>query len=56
MTGPSPGRLTVRQVVGWSVAFLIIVVLVILYFVYGQKVRPVLGSAPSGEVWLASSS
>jgi hypothetical protein len=39
---PSP-RLTPRQAVLWGVAFLIVVVLVILFFINGKQVQPVLG-------------
>lgn len=56
MTGgspPSSGRMTPRQVLGWGVAFLVIVVLVILFFLFGRQVRPVLGGLPA-EVWLKS--
>jgi hypothetical protein len=50
MTGgaPSQGRMTGRQVVGWGIAFLLIIVLVVLFFLYGRQVRPVLGSLPLG--------
>ena len=54
--GREPGRLTGRQAVGWSVAFLIVVLLVILFFLYGRQVRPMLGFLPPGGAWLPSSS
>jgi hypothetical protein len=41
--GPPPGRLTPRQAVGWSVAFAVILALVVLFFIYGRQVRPALG-------------
>ena len=50
-----PGRLTPRQMLGWFIAFAAILALVILFFVYGRHVRPVLGARP-GEAWLTSSS
>lgn len=52
MTGgaPGPGRITGRQVVGWSIAFLIIIALVVFFFLYGRLVRPVLGVLPL-EAW-----
>ena len=43
--GPQPARLRPGQAFGWGLAFLVIVVLVILYFLYGRQVRPVLGAA-----------
>ena len=52
--GQEPGRLTGRQVVGWSVAFLIVVLLVIRFFLYGRQVRPMLGLLPPGGAWLPS--
>jgi hypothetical protein len=55
--GQEPARLSGRQAVGWSVAFLIVVLLVILFFLYGRQVRPMLGLAlPPGGAWLPSSS
>jgi len=48
--GPHPGRLTPRQAVGWALAFLVILVLVALFFLYGRQVRPVLGNLPT-SVW-----
>jgi hypothetical protein len=55
--GPAPARLSWRQAIGWTVAFLIVVLLVILFFLYGRQVRPMLGLAlPPGEAWLPSSS
>ncbi len=52
MTGgaPAPGRLTARQALGWGIAFLIVIALVVLFFLYGREVRPVLGALPL-EVW-----
>jgi hypothetical protein len=35
--------MTPRQLLGWGAAFLIIVVLVILFFLFGGQVRPMLG-------------
>lgn len=56
-SGPAPARLNWQQAIGWSVAFLIVVLLVILFFLYGRQVRPMLGLAlPPGEAWLPSSS
>ena len=43
--GPQPNRLRLGQAVGWGLAFLAIVVLVILYFLFGRQVRPLLGAA-----------
>lgn len=50
MTGgtPSPGRMTARQVLGWAIAFILVIVLVVLFFLYGRQVRPVLGVLPLG--------
>jgi hypothetical protein len=50
---PQPGRLTPRQAVGWGTAILVIVVLVILFFIYGRQVRPALGRMPTGS-WLTN--
>ena len=52
MTGGAPGqgRLTLRQVIGWGLAFLVIIVLVVLFFILGPQVRPVLGVLPH-EAW-----
>ncbi|HEY2804914.1 MAG TPA: hypothetical protein VGI92_03560 [Gemmatimonadales bacterium] len=52
MTGgsPLPGRLSARQFVGWALAFLVIIVLIVLFFIYGRQVRPVLGALPL-EAW-----
>lgn len=52
MTGGAPpqGRMTGRQILGWGIAFLLVIVLVVLFFLYGRQVRPVLGSLPL-EVW-----
>ena len=46
MTGGAPhqGRMTGRQMLGWGIAFFLIIVLVVLFFLYGRQVRPVLGS------------
>jgi len=41
--GPQPGRLTPRQAVGWGVAFLVIAVLIVLFFIFGRQVHPALG-------------
>ena len=55
--GQEPARLSGRQAIGWSVAFLIVALLVILFFLYGRQVHPMLGVAlPPGEAWLPSSS
>ena len=52
MTGgvPGQGRLTPRQVIGWGLAFLVIIALVVLFFILGPQVRPVLGVLPH-EAW-----
>ena len=52
MTGGTPGsgRLTVRQALGWGIVFLIVLALVVLFFLYGRQVRPMLGLLPL-EVW-----
>ena len=41
--GPQPGRLSPRQVVGWGLLLLAILVLLILFFAYGRQVPPILG-------------
>lgn len=50
---PVPGRLTIRQVVGWGLVFAVIVALVICFFLYGRQVVPLVGALP-GEEWLTS--
>lgn len=57
MTGGAhqPGRLTPAQAAGWLVAFLIIALLIVLFFVNGKQVRPILGVRP-GEAWQQNSS
>ena len=52
MTGGAPpqGRVTPRQELGWGIAFFVIIILVVLFFLYGRQVRPVLGVLPL-EVW-----
>ena len=52
MTGAAPGsgRLTPRQVIGWGIAFLVIIVLVVLFFLFGPQVRPVVSALPH-EAW-----
>jgi hypothetical protein len=47
---PGSGRLTPRQAIGWGIAFLVIIVLVVLFFIFGPQVRPVLGVLPH-EAW-----
>jgi hypothetical protein len=55
-SGPrQPGRLTPRQALGWFIALAAVLALVILFFVFGRHVRPVLGARP-GEAWPISSS
>jgi hypothetical protein len=49
--GTEPGRVSRRQAVLWTVAFLIVVLLVVLFFLYGRQVRPILGLLPAGEAW-----
>jgi len=51
--GPPSGRLTPGQAIGWTVALLLIALLVVLFFLYGDEVRPVLGALP-GTSWLTS--
>ena len=46
--GPQPPRLRPGQALGWGLAFLAIAVLVILYFLWGRQVRPILGAAAIG--------
>jgi hypothetical protein len=53
-SGQAPARISGRQAIGWSVAFLIVVLLVVLFFLYGRQVRPMLGALPPGEAWLPS--
>ena len=56
MTTPSsPGqiRMTPKQAVGWGVAFLVIVALIIAFFLYGRQVRPMIGALPA-EAWLTN--
>lgn len=50
MTGGAPptGRLTPLQAAGWGAAFLVILVLIILFFLNGRQVRPILGALPAG--------
>jgi hypothetical protein len=52
MTGraPGPGRVTPRQALGWGIAFLVIIALVVFFFLYGRQLRPVLGVLPL-ETW-----
>ncbi len=50
---PPPGRITPRQAAGWLVAFAIIAALVVVYFLFGRHVRPILGVLP-GAPWLTS--
>jgi antibiotic biosynthesis monooxygenase (ABM) superfamily enzyme len=50
---PQPARMTPRQALGWGMAFLVIVVLVVLFFLFGRQVRPVLGALPI-EAWPTS--
>ena len=52
MTGgaPSQGRVTSRQALGWGIAFVVIIILVVFFFLYGRQVRPVLGVLPL-EAW-----
>ena len=50
---PVPERLSIRQVVGWGLVFIVIVALVICFFLYGRQVVPLVGSLP-GEEWLTS--
>jgi hypothetical protein len=54
--GQEPARLSGRQAIGWSVAFLVVALLVILFFLYGRQVRPMVSVLPPGEAWLPSSS
>ncbi len=42
--------MTPRQLLGWGIAFVLILVLVALFFLYGRQVRPVLGALPL-EAW-----
>jgi hypothetical protein len=41
--GPPGGRLTPGQAWGWGLAFAVIIALVVLFFVFGRQVRPILG-------------
>jgi hypothetical protein len=52
MTGGAPpqGRVTPRQALGWGIAFVVIIILVVFFFLYGRQVRPVLGVLPL-EAW-----
>lgn len=50
---PPPGRITVRQIVGWGLAFLVIIILIVLFFIYGRRVHPLLGALPL-EAWQTS--
>jgi hypothetical protein len=36
--------------VGWALAFLVILALVVLFFIYGRQVRPIL-SLPPTSTW-----
>jgi len=40
---PQTGRLTPRQAAGWGIAFLVILILILMFFKYGRAVRPILG-------------
>jgi hypothetical protein len=53
--GPQPTRLRLGQALGWGLAFLVIAVLVILFFIFGRQVRPLLG-ARTVSAWLTNSS
>ena len=57
MTGggppPPPQRVSVKQAIGWALAFLVIIVLIVLFFIYGRQVHPMLGALPA-EAWLTS--
>jgi hypothetical protein len=44
-----------RQALGWGIALAVILALVVVFFVFGRYVRPVLDARP-GEVWLSNSS
>ena len=57
MTGErEPARLSLGQAVLWTAALLIVALLVILFFLYGRQVRPLLGALSPGGTWLPSSS
>lgn len=45
MTGTPPPapRLTARQALGWGIVMALVVALLVLYFLYGRNVRPLLG-------------
>jgi hypothetical protein len=45
--------MTVRQVVGWGLAFLVIIILIVLFFIHGRQVHPILGALPL-EAWQTS--
>ena len=53
MTGGAPptGRLTPWQAVGWGIAFVVILALILMFFLYGRQVRPILSVRPAGA-WL----
>lgn len=38
--------MTSRQALAWGATFLVVIGLVILFFVYGRQVPPVLGALP----------
>ena len=48
-----PQRVSVKQVIGWALAFLVIIILIVLFFIYGRRVHPMLGALPA-EAWLTS--
>lgn len=50
---PAPARLTIRQLVGWGFVFAAILALVILFFLYGRQVVPLVSALPEIE-WLKS--
>ena len=50
---PVSGRLSIRQLLGWGIVFAIIVALVVVFFLFGRQVVPLVGALP-GEEWLTS--
>ena len=50
---PAPGRLSLRQLIGWGVAFAVVLALIILFFLFGRQVAPLVNGLPQGE-WLKS--
>lgn len=51
---PAPPRLSLGQTIGWLVAFLVVVALVVMFFVFRGAAQPLFGWSASSAVWLTS--